>query len=247
MLEVRDLEVSYGKVRAVQGISFTVAKGEVVALIGANGAGKSSTMHAISGVVRPAAGSVRFEADEITRWSPTRIVRAGIAQVPEGRLIFAGLTIEENLRTGALILPPAGTKARMAEVIELFPVLKDRLSEPASNLSGGQLQMLALARGLMADPRLLLLDEPSLGLSPIAAQEVFDLIVELKARGITILLVEQNVRQVLEFADRGYVVESGCVTLAGTAAELKCDDTLIDTYLGVSVGGPAKSGRAAKE
>ena len=236
MLEVRDLEVVYGKVRAVQGISFDVSEGEIVTLIGANGAGKSSTMHAISGIVRPAAGTVRYDGSDITRMSSARIVRSGIAQVPEGRLIFAGLTIEENLRSGALALPRGEIARRRREVLELFPVLAPRLQERASNLSGGQLQMLALARGLMAAPRLLLLDEPSLGLSPISAQEVFDLIVELKARGLTILLVEQNVRQVLEIADRGYVLESGRVTLSGTAPDLKKDKTLIDTYLGIATG-----------
>jgi len=235
MLEIRDLHVTYGKVRAVQGISIDVGQGEIVALIGANGAGKSSTMHAISGIVRPAKGTIRFEGEDIARWPSHRIVRRGIAQVPEGRLIFAGLTIEENLRIGGLAGDVAREEERIGQVLDLFPVLRGRLNETASVLSGGQLQMLALARGLMAAPKLLLLDEPSLGLSPRAAMEVFDLIPTLRARGVTILLVEQNVRQALEIADRGYVLESGGITLEGSAEKLKTDEDLISAYLGVSI------------
>ena len=235
MLEIRDLHVTYGKVRAVQGISIDVGEGEIVALIGANGAGKSSTMHAISGIVRPAKGTIRLEGEDIAGWPSHRIVRRGIAQVPEGRLIFAGLTIEENLRIGGLAADVTSEEGRIGQVLDLFPVLKGRLHETASALSGGQLQMLALARGLMAAPKLLLLDEPSLGLSPRAAMEVFDLIPTLRARGITILLVEQNVRQALEIVDRGYVLESGGITLEGTADNLRTDEDLISAYLGVSV------------
>ena len=235
MLEIRDLHVTYGKVRAVQGISIDVGEGEIVALIGANGAGKSSTMHAISGIVRPAKGTIRFEGEDIVRWPSHRIVRRGIAQVPEGRLIFAGLTIEENLRIGGLAGDAASEEERIGQVLDLFPVLRGRLTETASVLSGGQLQMLALARGLMAAPKLLLLDEPSLGLSPRAAMEVFGLIPTLRARGITILLVEQNVRQALEIADRGYVLESGGITLEGSAEKLSTDEDLIRAYLGVSI------------
>lgn len=236
MLEIRNLQVAYGKVRAVQGVSLDVGEGEIVALIGANGAGKSSIMHAVSGIVRPVSGTIGFRGEDIARWASHRIVRHGIAQVPEGRLIFAGLTVGENLRVGGLASDPAGEAGRIAQVIELFPVLKDRLNETASALSGGQLQMLALARGLMADPKLLLLDEPSLGLSPRAAEEVFELIPALRARGVTILLVEQNVRQALDIADRGYVLESGRVTLEGPADALRKDEDLVRAYLGVTAG-----------
>ena len=232
MLEIRDLQVAYGKVRALQGVSLDVGEGEIVALIGANGAGKSSIMHAVSGIVRPVSGTIGFRGEDIARWPSHRIVRHGIAQVPEGRLIFAGLTVGENLRVGGLVSDPAGEAGRIAQVIELFPVLKDRLNETASALSGGQLQMLALARGLMADPKLLLLDEPSLGLSPRAAEEVFELIPALRARGVTILLVEQNVRQALDIADRGYVLESGRITLEGPADALRKDEDLVRAYLG---------------
>ena len=235
MLEILDLHVTYGKVRAVQGISIDVGEGEIVALIGANGAGKSSIMHAISGIVRPTKGTIRFEGEDIAGWPSHRIVRRGIAQVPEGRLIFAGLTIEENLRIGGLAGDAASEEERIGQVLDLFPVLRGRLNETASALSGGQLQMLALARGLMAAPKLLLLDEPSLGLSPRAAMEVFDLVPTLRARGITILLVEQNVRQALEIADRGYVLESGGITLEGSAEELRNDEELVRAYLGVAV------------
>lgn len=234
MLEVDGLRVNYGKVRAVQGVSFTVAQGEVVALIGANGAGKSSTMHAISGIVRAAAGTVRFEGEDITRLPPHRILRRGIAQVPEGRMIFASLTIEENLRIGGQTIRDAATmRERKTKVLDLFPMLRPRLTEGAASLSGGQQQMLALARGLMAEPRLLMLDEPSLGLSPIAAQEVFELIGTLRGQGVTILLVEQNVRQALAIADRGYVIESGRIILEGRADDLLKHPLLLSAYLGV--------------
>ena len=192
-------------------------------------------MHAISGIVRPAKGTIRFEGEDIARWPSHRIVRRGIAQVPEGRLIFAGLTIEENLRIAGLAGDVASEEERIGQVLDLFPALRGRLTETASVLSGGQLQMLALARGLMAAPKLLLLDEPSLGLSPRAAMEVFDLIPTLRARGVTILLVEQNVRQALEIADRGYVLESGEIALEGSAEKLRTDEDLIGAYLGVSI------------
>lgn len=234
MLEVRNLAVNYGKIRAVQDVSLTVGKGEIVALIGANGAGKSSTMHAICGIVRPARGTVRFEGTSITALSSHHIVRRGIAQVPEGRMIFAGLTIEENLLVGGYAKGNRKSlRQRMDRLLDRFPVLRPRLAESASNLSGGQLQILALARGLMAEPKLLMLDEPSLGLSPIAAQEVFALIKTLPAQGVTVLLVEQNVRQALAIADRGYVIESGRVILGGASPELMTNDLLVSAYLGV--------------
>ena len=238
MLEIRDLQVSYGKVRAVQGVSLEVEEGEIVALIGANGAGKSSTMHAVCGIERPAGGHIRFLGQVITRLPPHRIMRRGIAQVPEGRLIFGGLTIAQNLRLGAYNVPGrARADADIDRVLELFPMLRDRLDERGAALSGGQAQMLALARGLMARPKLLMLDEPSLGLAPIAAQEVFALIARLRDSGVTILLVEQNVRQALAIADRGYVLESGRIILDGKAVELAEHELLVSAYLGLKRGG----------
>ena len=238
MLEVRDLHVSYGKVRAVQGVSLDVEEGEIVALIGANGAGKSSTMHAVCGIERAAQGQVRFLGQSITRLPPHRIMRRGIVQVPEGRLIFGGLTIAQNLRLGAYnVAGRAKAEADIDHVLEFFPMLRDRLDERGAALSGGQAQMLALARGLMARPKLLMLDEPSLGLAPIAAQEVFALIPRLRDAGVTILLVEQNVRQALAIADRGYVLESGRIILDGGAAELAQHELLVSAYLGLTRGG----------
>ena len=238
MLEVRDLQVSYGKVRAVQGVSLDVEEGEIVALIGANGAGKSSTMHAVCGIERPAGGQIRFLEQSITRLPPHRIMRRGIVQVPEGRLIFGGLTIAQNLRLGAYnVASQAKAEADIDRVLEFFPMLRDRLDERGAALSGGQAQMLALARGLMARPKLLMLDEPSLGLAPIAAQEVFALLPRLRDAGVTILLVEQNVRQALAIADRGYVLESGRIILDGNAAELAEHELLVSAYLGLQRGG----------
>ena len=238
MLEIRDLHVSYGKVRAVQGVSLDVSEGEIVALIGANGAGKSSTMHAVCGIERAAGGQVRFLGRSITRLPPHRIMRRGIVQVPEGRLIFGGLTIAQNLRLGAYNVPGrAKAEADIDHVLEFFPMLRDRLDERGAALSGGQAQMLALARGLMARPKLLMLDEPSLGLAPIAAREVFGLIPKLRDAGVTILLVEQNVRQALAIADRGYVLESGRIILDGKAAELAEHELLVSAYLGLQRGG----------
>ena len=233
MLEVRDLHVSYGKARAVQGVSLRVGEGEIVALIGANGAGKSSTMHAICGVTKPALGAISFRGKDITGLPAHRVVPLGIAQVPEGRLIFDDLTIEENLVLGGITLPGGSERQRMARVLDLFPVLAPRTGEPASNLSGGQQQLLAIARGLMSDPTFLMLDEPSLGLAPLAAQEVFDLFVTLRRNGVTILLVEQNVRQALAIADRGYVIESGRIILEDESARLLEDEGLVRAYLGI--------------
>ena len=235
MLEVRDLHVGYGKIRAVRGVSLDVADGEIVALIGANGAGKSSTMHAICGIERPASGTVRFLGEDITGRPSHKIIGKGVVLVPEGRLIFAGLTLKENLRLGAHgAADPARTHEVMGQVMELFPVLKERLHARGSALSGGQAQMLALARGLMAQPRLLMLDEPSLGLAPVTVQEVFRLGRSLRDNGVTILLVEQNVRQALAIADRAYILESGRVILQGAADELRQHDRFVSAYLGLT-------------
>ena len=235
MLEVRDLEVQYGKIRAVHGLSLNFVKGEIVALIGANGAGKSSTMHAICGIERANGGQVHFEGENITGLRSHQIIGRGLVQVPEGRLIFGGLTIEENLRLGAYNTNsslPMGDE--IERVLTNFPMLKDRLSEQGTALSGGQAQMLALARAMMARPKLLMLDEPSLGLAPIAVEEVYALIETLPDAGVTVLLVEQNVRQALAVADRGYVIESGKIILEGKANELLNDEHLINVYMGLS-------------
>ena len=237
MLEIRDLRVNYGRIRALQGVSLDVAEGEIVALIGANGAGKSSTMNAISGVARVASGEIRLDGESLVGLPSHRIVGRGVVQVPEGRLIFAGLTIEENLRLAAGAAHGRGREtAELERVLDLFPMLKERLKDRGSGLSGGQAQMLALARGLIAAPRLLLLDEPSLGLAPLAAREVFELIRRLRDGGITILLVEQNVRQALAVADRGYVLEGGRIVLDGRADELLGHELLISSYLGIRKG-----------
>ena len=235
MLEVSDLEVQYGKIRAVYGLSLNVVKGEIIALIGANGAGKSSTMHAICGIERANGGQVHFEGENITGLRSHQIIGRGLVQVPEGRLIFGGLTIEENLRLGPY---KANSSLPMGDEIERvltnFPMLKDRLSEQGTALSGGQAQMLALARAMMARPKLLMLDEPSLGLAPIAVEEVYALIETLPDAGVTVLLVEQNVRQALAVADRGYVIESGKIILEGKANELLNNEHLINVYMGLN-------------
>ena len=237
MLEIRDLRVNYGRIRALQGVSLDVAEGEIVALIGANGAGKSSTMNAISGVARVASGEIRLDGESLVGLPSHRVIGRGVVQVPEGRLIFAGLTIEENLRLAAGAAHDRRREAEELErVLDLFPMLKERLKDRGSGLSGGQAQMLALARGLIAAPRLLLLDEPSLGLAPLAAREVFDLIPRLRDGGITILLVEQNVRQALAVADRGYVLEGGRIVLDGGAGELLGHELLVSSYLGIRKG-----------
>ena len=190
-------------------------------------------MHAICGVTKPALGAISFRGKDITGLPAHRVVPLGIAQVPEGRLIFDDLTIEENLVLGGITLPGGSERQRMARVLDLFPVLAPRTGEPASNLSGGQQQLLAIARGLMSDPTFLMLDEPSLGLAPLAAQEVFDLFVTLRRNGVTILLVEQNVRQALAIADRGYVIESGRIILEDESARLLEDEGLARAYLGI--------------
>ena len=237
MLEIRDLRVNYGRIRALQGVSLDVAEGEIVALIGANGAGKSSTMNAISGVARVASGEIRLDGESLVGLPSHRIVGRGVVQVPEGRLIFAGLTIEENLRLAAGAAHHRRREtAEIERVLDLFPMLRERLKDRGSGLSGGQAQMLALARGLIAAPRLLLLDEPSLGLAPLAAREVFELIPRLRDGGIAILLVEQNVRQALAVADRGYVLEGGRIVLDGRAGELLGHELLISSYLGIRKG-----------
>jgi branched-chain amino acid transport system ATP-binding protein len=235
MLELRSLRTGYGAVTVVHGIDLQVRAGEIVALIGANGAGKSTILKAISGVL-PVKGEVLLDGDRIEQASPRRRVERGIAHVPEGRQVFSGLTVAENLRLGAYSgrrLGEAALAARIDEMCLHFPILLERLHEPAANLSGGQQQMLAIARGLMAAPRFLLLDEPSLGLSPVLVSDVFRLIAALRERGLGILLAEQNARMSLAIADRGYVVETGRIALHGAGRELAAQPEVAERYLGI--------------
>jgi branched-chain amino acid transport system ATP-binding protein len=234
MLEIRDLHVSYGRIRAVQGVDLDVAAGAVVALVGANGAGKSSILKAIAGLERPERGTIRFQGRDIAGWPAHRALAAGIAYVPEGRMIVGTLSVRDNLRLGAFARAGAADLgAEIERVLATFPDLRARLDEPAASLSGGQAQMLALARGLMAAPKLMLLDEPALGLAPVMTVAVFALIARLKAEGATILLVEQNVAEALALADRAYVLESGRVVKAGAGSQLARDPDLREAYLGL--------------
>lgn len=233
MLELREVEVAYGNIRALKGISLTVAEGELVTLIGANGAGKSTTLKTISGLLRPKAGTLLFEDRTLDRLPPHRIVALGISHCPEGRHLFGRLTVTENLRLGAVQRRDREKVPRDIEhVYKLFPVLKDRRAQLAGTLSGGEQQMLAIGRAMMSRPRLLLLDEPSLGLAPILVGLIFETIQQLKREGTTILLVEQNARLALDIADRAYVMETGRVTLQGPATELKHNPQVEHTYLG---------------
>jgi branched-chain amino acid transport system ATP-binding protein len=233
MLVVDDLKVSYGKIQAVKGISFSVEAGQVVTLIGGNGAGKTTTLQTLSGLLRPESGRIVFEGEDIAAVPAHEIVRRGIAQSPEGRRIFPRMTVAENLELGAFIRRDAdGVKADEARIFELFPVLAERASQAAGTLSGGEQQMLAMGRALMSRPRLLMLDEPSMGLSPIMMQRILSTVSELKAQGTTILLVEQNAQAALSLADSAYVIETGKIVLSGTGAELLSNDEVRKAYLG---------------
>jgi branched-chain amino acid transport system ATP-binding protein len=237
MLELKGLAAGYGGNAVVRDVALRIAEREIVALVGANGAGKSTLVKAISGLVAPQAGEIAFAGRPIGRLSPRERVRLGIVHVPEGRQVFAGLSIRENLRLGAWTQRSsrrgAAIEKRLREVSERFPVLLERLEEPAGTLSGGQQQMLAIARGLMAEPRLLLLDEPSLGLAPLVVTEIFRLIQALRAQGMAILLAEQNARLSLRIADRGYVIETGRVALEGSGEALLRSPDVAERYLGV--------------
>ena len=234
MLELADIHVRYGNIRALQGLSLRVETGELVALIGSNGAGKSTTLRTISGLLRPTRGTISFDGADITAAATDRIVGLGISHCPEGRRIFGSLTVAENLRLGAVSRAvSAEVAADLDQVLELFPLLRERLSQAGGTLSGGEQQMLAIGRALMSRPRLLLLDEPSLGLAPRMVERIFATIAELKRQGRTILLVEQNVHQALDIADRAYVVETGRITLDGPADVLRHDPKVEQSYLGV--------------
>jgi branched-chain amino acid transport system ATP-binding protein len=232
MLDVSGLTVSYGHIEAVRDISFHVAEGTIVSLVGPNGAGKTTTLNAISGVIPTAQGNIRFQGKDITRASAHRRVSEGIVHIPEGRLVLANMTVRENLELGAYRRSTGETRAAIAAMEERFPILGERRKSPAGTLSGGEQQMLAIARGLMAKPKLLLLDEPSLGLAPLLVQTIFEIIGELHSEGLTILLVEQNAHQALTVSSHGYVMESGKIVLEGSARQLMADQAVIDSYLG---------------
>ena len=234
LLEVQDLNVYYGAIHALQGISFTVNEGEIVTLIGANGAGKTTTLSTISGLLRPRRGFVRFKGQDITMMPAEQIVRQGISQVPEGRKIFAPLTVQENLEMGAFTrTDKAEIERSLQRVFASFPRLKERLHQLGGTLSGGEQQMLATGRGMMSRPTLILLDEPSMGLSPIMVEEIFKIIQEINSQGTSILLVEQNALMALSVAHRAYVLETGRITLEGTAKELRENPQVKAAYLGV--------------
>ncbi len=235
MLEVKGLTVAYGLVEAVRDLNFSVARGTVVSLVGPNGAGKTTTLNALSGVVPVAAGGIALEGRDITRVSSHRRVAKGLVQVPEGRLVLAGMSVRENLELGAYRRPSQEVAGDIARMEELFPILADKRETPAGSLSGGEQQMLAMARGLMARPKLLLLDEPSLGLAPLVVKMIFEIVKELKSQGQTILLVEQNVYQSLAVSDYAYVVENGSIVLEGAADKLSADPAVARAYLGQTV------------
>lgn len=233
MLEVKDLQVYYGMIQAIKGISFEVNEGEVIALIGANGAGKTTTLHTVSGLIQPKAGSVVFEGKDITRTMAHKIVSMGMAHVPEGRRVFAELSVKQNLLLGAYT---RSDKNEIDETLKMvykrFPRLEERLSQMAGTLSGGEQQMLAMGRALMSKPKIILMDEPSMGLSPIYVSEIFDIIKEISAAGTTVLLVEQNAKKALSIADRAYVLETGRIVLDGDAKVLMEDESIKKAYLG---------------
>ncbi|MDY4524274.1 MAG: ABC transporter ATP-binding protein [Treponema sp.] len=233
LLEVKNLVVSYGAIKALRGISFSVEQGEVISLIGSNGAGKTTTLHSISNLIKKNNGSIFFEGTDITNLSADKIVKMGLIQVPEGRRVFANLSVKENLEMGAYLRKDKEQiKKDMEWGYELFPRLKERLSQLAGTLSGGEQQMLAMARALMSKPKLLLLDEPSMGLAPILVDEIFEIIKKISSAGTTILLVEQNAYKALSIANRAYILETGEITKDGKASDLITDKAVISAYLG---------------
>ena len=233
LLEIENLQVNYGPIAAVKGINMSIEQGTIVALLGANGAGKTTTLRTISGIVKASGGSIKLAGEEILNKKAYKIASMGINQSPEGRLVFYGLNVEDNLKAGAYSLK---SKKQVSENLErvykLFPILKDRRKQQASTLSGGEQQMLAIGRALMASPKVLLLDEPSLGLAPLIIKDIFDTLVKIKEEGTTILIVEQNARATLKIADYGYVLELGNISLEGPASELINDKRLVEAYLG---------------
>jgi branched-chain amino acid transport system ATP-binding protein len=235
MLEIQDLHTYYGNIQALKGVSLRVDQGEVVTLIGSNGAGKTTTLRTIQGLLRPRQGNILFEGGSLESLSTQAIVRLGISQSPEGRLIFPRMTVQENLEMGAFSRRDSlGIKSDTEKVLHLFPRLRERINQKGGTLSGGEQQMLAIARALMARPRLLLLDEPSMGLAPMLVAQIFSIIRDINQQGTTILLVEQNARMALTVAHRGYVLQTGQIVLTGTAKELQSNETVRQAYLGES-------------
>ncbi|MBP3449618.1 MAG: ABC transporter ATP-binding protein [Spirochaetaceae bacterium] len=233
MLKVTDLTVHYGAIQALRGISFDVNEGEIITLIGSNGAGKTTTLHSVSNIIKKTSGKVEFLGNDITNVSADSIVKTGLIQVPEGRRVFANMSVKENLEMGAYTRKDkAGIKTDMEKVYELFPRLKERIKQLSGTLSGGEQQMLAMGRALMSNPKLLLLDEPSMGLAPILVDEIFSIIQEINKTGTTILLVEQNAYKALSIADRAYILETGTIIKSGKASDLINDDTVKSAYLG---------------
>ncbi len=232
MLRITDLQLRYGPIQALKGVTLEVAAGEIVTLIGANGAGKSSTLKAISGMHATAGGSIEFRGERIDNLPPHTIVSRGISHCPEGRRIFGDLSVSENLLMGGFLLPKGEIAGQLDQVLALFPRLGERMSQAGGTLSGGEQQMLAIGRALMCKPSLLMLDEPSLGLAPIMVGKIFETILDLKQRGLTVLLVEQNAGAALEISDRGYVLEVGGVVLSGNSAALRNDPRVVQAYLG---------------
>lgn len=231
ILEIRDLVVSYGGIEAVKSVSLDVPQGEIVTLVGANGAGKSTTLKSIAGIVKPKSASIRYMGTEIVGKTPYNIVKNGITLVPEGRKVFANLTVKENLKIGAYLRKDSLTDS-FNHVYELFPRLKEREWQLAGTLSGGEQQMLAVGRALMSKPKLIMMDEPSLGLAPLVVQSIFEIIKEINKEGITVLLIEQNANMALQAADTAYVLETGRITMSGTGAELLADERVKEAYLG---------------
>lgn len=235
MLEIKDIHTYYGNIHALKGVSLTVKEGEVVTLIGSNGAGKTTTLRTIQGLLRPRQGTILFEGKPLESLSTEAIVRLGISQSPEGRLIFPRMTVQENLEMGAYLRNDTlGIKSDMEKALNLFPRLRERISQKGGTLSGGEQQMLSIARALMSRPRLLLLDEPSMGLAPMLVSQIFAIVRDINAQGTTILLVEQNARMALSVAHRGYVIQTGEVVVAGTASDLQSNETVRKAYLGES-------------
>ncbi|MCC8049419.1 MAG: ABC transporter ATP-binding protein [Clostridiales bacterium] len=233
MLEVKDLYVNYGAIEAIKGISFTVNSGEIVTLIGANGAGKTTTLHTISGLVKAKSGSITYDGTDLLKTDPSKMITLGIAHVPEGRHVFPEMTVEENLQMGAYSSKDKDAEAEtMKDVFEKFPRLKERRKQLAGTLSGGEQQMLAVGRALMGKPSIMLMDEPSMGLSPLLVKEVFAIIREIHQAGITVLLNEQNAKMALSIADRAYVLETGTISISGPASELLQDERVKKAYLG---------------
>ncbi|NLW53202.1 MAG: ABC transporter ATP-binding protein [Tissierellia bacterium] len=233
ILEIKDLEVAYGPIKAIKGISMDVYENDVVAILGANGAGKTTTLRTVSGVVNPIAGSILFEGKEISKLTPEKITRLGVVQSPEGRQIFQDLTVLENLKIGAYVLKDKKQiEKNFKQVYELFPILEQRKTQLAQTLSGGEQQMLAIGRALMASPKLLVLDEPSLGLAPLIVKEILNTVRKIADEGVTVLIVEQNAAQTMKIADYAYVLEVGKISMQGKASDLAKDNSLIEAYLG---------------